>query len=78
MKLISNSFYQFVFILHCESKSIVIADAFYVPWYAILSSTPNDFHVVRSKAFFSVFFIFQFMFLYQCLSKSFDNLFYFY
>ena len=44
-------------------KVVVIADAFYVPCYAAHSSTPNHFRVVRSKAFFSAFFIFLFMFL---------------
>ena len=45
-------------------KVDVIADAFYVPCYATLSSTPNHFRVARSKAFFSAFFlIFLFMFL---------------
>ena len=38
-----------LFILHAESKSMFFADAFHVPCYATLSSTPNHFHVVRSK-----------------------------
>ena len=44
-------------------KVVVIADAFYVPCCATLSSAPNHFRVVRSKAFFSAFFIFLLMFL---------------